>query len=181
MLRIQNGDKKALRLVYNKYKNLLFGLTLSIIKDRQDAEDCLQDVFTRFWEKSDQFDVTKGNVYSFIVTMARNKAIDYTRSRAYKDSRKEDHIINDFQFKPESDFNNPYENLELRERADLLRNALQKLSEKERQVLHVAYYKGLSQSEISEKMNIPLGTVKYRMRQGMIKLKNLLKSGIMNE
>jgi RNA polymerase sigma-70 factor (ECF subfamily) len=181
MLRIQNGDTKALRLVYKKYKSLLFGLIFSILKDRQEAEDCLQEVFTRFWEKSGQFDATKGNLYSFIVTMARNKAIDYTRSRLYKDSRKEDQTINDFQFKPVSEYNNPYENLELRERSELLNKALQQISEKERKVLHVAYFEGLSQSEISEKLDIPLGTVKYRMRQGMIKLKDLLKSGIMNE
>jgi len=176
MNRIQNGDEKALRLLYNKYKGLLFGLIISILKDREEAEDCLQEVFTQAWDKADQFDAARGNVYSFLVTMTRNKAIDRTRSRAFKDSNKEDHIINDFTLNPESKGNNPHENLELAERASVVRKALQKLTDKQRKVLYVSYFNGLSQSEISEKYEIPLGTVKYRMRQGMIKMRELLVS-----
>ena len=176
MNRIQNGDEKALRLLYNKYKGLLFGLIISILKDREEAEDCLQEVFTQAWDKADQFDAARGNVYSFLVTMTRNKAIDRTRSRAFKDSNKEDHIINDFTLNPESQGNNPHENLELAERASVVRKALQKLTDKQRKVLYVSYFNGLSQSEISEKYEIPLGTVKYRMRQGMIKMRELLVS-----
>jgi len=176
MNRIQNGDEKALRLLYNRYKGLLYGLILSILKNREEAEDCLQEVFTQAWEKADQFDSSRGNAYSFLVTMTRNKAIDRTRSRAFKDSEKEDHIINDFTLNPESKGNNPHENLELSERASIVRKALKKLTDKQRKVLYVAYFNGMSQSEISDKLDIPLGTVKYRMRQGMIKMKELLVS-----
>jgi len=178
MNRVQNGDAKALRQIYGSYKRILFGLIVSMLKDREEAEDCLQEVFTQLWEKADRFDASKGNLYSFIVTMARNKAIDRIRSRAYKDSKQEDHTISDFSLTPESDFNNPEEDLELSERANLVRSALKKLNSKEREVLKVAYYGGMSQTEISEKMEIPLGTVKYRMRQGMIKLKDFLKQDI---
>lgn len=174
MHRIQKGDVEAMRKLYAKYKNLLFGMILSVLKNREEAEDCLQEVFTQAWEKADKFDADRGKVYSFLVTMTRNKAIDRTRSRAFKDSGKEDHIINDFTLTPVSDGNNPHENLELSERASILREALQKLDKKEREVLYVSYFKGLSQSEISDTMDIPLGTVKYRMRQGMIKLKEML-------
>ena len=174
MYLVQNGDVDAMKKLYHRYKNLLFGLILAILKNRQEAEDCLQEVFTQAWEKAAQFDAAKGNAYSFLVTMARNKAIDRTRSRAFKDADKEDHIINDFTLTPESDENNPQENLELAERAAKVKEALKKLNKNERQVLYVSYYNGLSKSEISEKMNIPLGTVKYRMRQGMIKLKEML-------
>jgi len=174
--RIQNGDTAAMRLLYGKYKNLLFGLILSVLKNREEAEDCLQEVFTNAWQKAGMFDSEKGNVYSFLVTMARNKAIDRTRSRAFKDSGKEDHIIDDFTLNPVSEGNNPHENLEFSERASMLRKALDQISKKERQVLYVAYFNGMSQTEISNKMNIPLGTVKYRMRQGMIKLKDILIS-----
>lgn len=176
MHRIQNGDMQAMRLLYGKYKNLLFGLIVSVLRNREEAEDCLQEVFTQAWQKSLMFDADKGNVYSFLVTMARNKAIDRTRSRAYKDAGKEDHVINDFTLIPVSEGNNPHENLEFSERAKLLREALQQISQKERQVLYVAYFNGMSQSEISRKLDIPLGTVKYRMRQGMIKLKEILIS-----
>lgn len=179
MYRLQNGDKKALHLLYEKYNKILFSLIISILKNREEAEDCLQEVFTQLWEKAEQYDASRGKVYSFLVTMARNKAIDRTRSRGYKDSKKEDHIISDFTMTPESDKNNPYKNLELSERASIVRQALQKLSDKERKVLRVAYFQGLSQSQISNKLDIPLGTVKYRMRQGMIKLReNLIPDGL---
>lgn len=176
MYRVQNGDEKALRLIYRKYKSLLFGLIVSVLKNREEAEDCLQEVFTQAWEKAAQFDEERGNVYSFLVTMARNKAIDRTRSKAFKNSQKDDHVVSDFTLTPESDENNPHENLELSERAEAVRSALKKLTAKQREVLYVAYFNGMSQMEISEKMDIPLGTVKYRMRQGMIKLREQLVS-----
>ena len=178
MLRLQKGDKSALGDIYDAYNKLVYGLIYTILKGKEESEDCLQEVFVQLWEKADQFDPSKGNLYSFLLTMARNKAIDVTRSRDYKDSKKEDHIINDFTLTPESKYNNPHEDLELNERAGMVRQALKRLSEKEREVLHVAYFNGMTQSEISTKFEIPLGTVKYRMRQGMIKLKDLLASGI---
>lgn len=174
LIRIKNGDKDAMRLLYRKYKNLLFGLIVSILNDREEAEDCLQEVFTHLWEKADYFDSEKGRAYTFIVTMARNKAIDRTRSKQFKQADIADNTINDFTFIPESDEKNPHEDMEFRERAVIVRSALQKLPEKEREVLVVSYYKGLSQSQIAEKMDIPLGTVKYRMRQGMIKLRDYI-------
>lgn len=178
MRRLQKGDKSALGNIYDAYNKLVYGLIYTILKGKEESEDCLQEVFVQLWEKADQFDPSKGNLYSFLLTMARNKAIDVTRSRDYKDSKKEDHIINDFTLTPESKYNNPHEDLELNERAGMVRQALKRLSEKEREVLHVAYFNGMTQSEISTKFEIPLGTVKYRMRQGMIKLKDLLASGI---
>ena len=178
MRRLQKGDKSALGDIYDAYNKLVYGLIYTILKGKEESEDCLQEVFVQLWEKADQFDPSKGNLYSFLLTMARNKAIDVTRSRDYKDSKKEDHIINDFTLTPESKYKNPHEDLELNERAGMVRQALKRLSEKEREVLHVAYFNGMTQSEISTKFEIPLGTVKYRMRQGMIKLKDLLASGI---
>lgn len=177
MIRIRNGDSEAVRDLYRIYKNLLFALILTILKDREESEDCLQELFVQIWEKADMYDPEKGKVYTFLVTMARNKAIDRTRSRAYKDSKKEDHTINDDDHIFESDSKTPYESLELNERSLRVRNALKKLSEKEQKVLYVAYFNGMSQSEISESFDIPLGTVKYRMRQGMIKLRELLNPG----
>ena len=172
--RIKNGDKQAMKLLYRKYKNLLFGMIVSILKDREEAEDCLQEVFTQIWEKADYFDSEKGRAYSFIVTMARNKAIDRTRSKQFKQADIADNTINDSTIIPESDEKNPHEAMEFRERAAIVRSALQKIPEKERELLIVSYYKGLSQSQIAEKMDIPLGTVKYRMRQGMIKLRDYI-------
>lgn len=174
MRRIQEGDEEALRRLYRTYKDLVFGLILSILNNREEAEDCLQEVFTQVWEKADQFNPDRGKPYSFIVTLARNKAIDRTRSKVYKNQERQDYVIDDFTMVPVNAEDSPLEHTELTDRANRLRNALKQLPEKERKVLYIAYFEGLSQSEIAERTQTPLGTVKYRTRQGMIKLREIL-------
>ncbi|MES3628764.1 MAG: sigma-70 family RNA polymerase sigma factor [Longimonas sp.] len=174
MRRIQDGDEEALRKLYRTYKNIIFGLLLSILNDREEAEDCLQEVFTQVWEKADRFNPDRGKPYSFIVTIARNKAIDRTRSKVYKNIQRQEHTVGDFTMVPSARGNSPYKDTVLGNRAERLREALQQLSEKERTVIQIAYFEGLSQSEIAERTGIPLGTVKYRTRQGMIKLREML-------
>lgn len=176
MLQLQNGDKLALRKLYDRFSNILLGMIYKILRDREESEDLLQEIFVKIWNKADQYDPSRGSAYSFIATLARNRAIDRTRSRAFKNQRKDDYVINDdeYSFNLSTDNPNPEEKLELNERAVGVRKALAKLNENERQVLYISYFDGLSQSEIAEKIDIPLGTVKYRMRQGMIKLRDML-------
>ncbi|PEN08885.1 hypothetical protein CRI93_03825 [Longimonas halophila] len=174
MRRIQEGDEEALRNLYRTYKSLIFGLLLSILNDRQEAEDCLQEVFTQVWENADRFNPERGKPYSFIVTIARNKAIDRTRSKVYKNLQRQDYTINDFAMVPIDTENSPFEEATRTDRANRLRRALSEIPEKERRVIRIAYFEGLSQSEIAERTGIPLGTVKYRTRQGMMKLRALL-------
>jgi len=174
MHRIQQGDSEALRKLYRTYKDLLFGLILKILKDRQEAEDCLQEVFTQAWERVDQFDAERGTPYGFLVTMARNKAIDRTRSKVYKNQQRSDHVIDDFTMVPLSEGNSPLQHTALEDRAEQLRAALRELPDNQRYVLRLAYFGGKTQSEIANETGIPLGTVKYRTRQGLIKLRELL-------
>lgn len=176
MLQLQNGDKLALRKLYDRFSNILLGMIYKILRDREESEDLLQEIFVKIWNKADQYDPSRGSAYSFIATLARNRAIDRTRSRAFKNQRKDDYVINDdeYSFNLSTDNPNPEEKLELNERAVGVRKALAKLNENERQVLYISYFDGLSQSEIAEKIDILLGTVKYRMRQGMIKLRDML-------
>lgn len=176
MAEVQAGDKKALGKLYNRYNRILFGMIYKVLRNREESEDLLQEIFVQAWEKAEQYDPTRGMVYSFLVTMTRNKAIDRTRSKAYKNNKKDDHVINDddFSLNLSHDSPNPEENMELNERAIKVREALGSLNKKEREVLYISYFHGLSQTEISEKIKIPLGTVKYRMRQGMIKLREML-------
>ncbi|NBB87481.1 MAG: sigma-70 family RNA polymerase sigma factor [Bacteroidetes bacterium] len=174
MRRIQEGDTEALRNLYRTYKDLLFGLILKILKDREEAEDCLQEVFTQAWERADRFDAERGTPYGFLVTMARNKAIDRTRSKVFKNKQRQDQVIDDFTLVPTSKGHNPAEHAEQSDRADQLRAALQEIPENQRYVLRLAYFGGMTQSEIAKETGIPLGTVKYRTRQGMMKLRELL-------
>ncbi len=176
MRRIASKDPEALGLLYDHYNKLLFGLLRSILKKTEEAEDILQEVFTSIWEKAHQFDTERGTPYTWIVSLTRNKGIDRLRSKVYKEQKKQDAVIDDDEafFPLFSEENNPLENTILSDRAKRVYEALEKLSEKQRTVIQVAYFDGLSQSEISEEMNIPLGTVKTRMRDGMIKLRELL-------
>ncbi len=174
MKQIQSGNKLYLSKLYNRYNRVLYGMIYNVLRRKEESEDLLQEVFVQAWEKADLYDPARGTVYSFLVTMARNKAIDVTRSKSFKNQLKEDHVINDFTLELQHDNPNPHEEIELNERAVSVRKALAKLKEDEREVLYISYFHGLSQSEIAEKIDIPLGTVKYRMRQGMIKLRDML-------
>ncbi len=176
MRRIVSKEPEALSELYEHYNRLLFGLLKSILKKREEAEDILQEVFTTIWEKADQFDTERGTAYTWIVSLTRNKAIDRLRSKVYKEQKKQSTSLNDDDvFHPlYSEENNPLENTILSDRAKRVYNALQNLTEKQRSVIQVAYFDGLSQSEISDEYDIPLGTVKTRMRDGMIKLRELL-------
>ncbi len=174
--RIASKEPDALSELYDHYSKLLFGLLKSILKKTEEAEDILQEVFTTIWEKADQFDTERGSAYTWIVSITRNKGIDRLRSKVYKEQKKQSTSLDDDDvFHPlYSEENNPPENTILSDRAERVYGALQKLSEKQRSVIQVAYFDGLSQNEISDEYDIPLGTVKTRMRDGMIKLRELL-------
>lgn len=176
MARIKERDPAALSELYDRYKGLLFGVILSVLRKREEAEDILQEVFTKIWEQAEKFDLEKGTVYTWIVTLARNKSIDRLRSKVYKEQKKQSvSLDNEDVFHPlYSDESDPLENTILIERAKKVHKALDQISESQRKVLQVAYFYGMSQSEISEEFDIPLGTVKTRMRDGMIKLRELL-------
>ncbi|MDR9415814.1 MAG: sigma-70 family RNA polymerase sigma factor [Gracilimonas sp.] len=176
MARIKARDSVALSELYDQYNRLLFGLILSILKKRSESEDILQEVFTTIWEKADQFDLERGTVYTWIVSLTRNKSIDRLRSKVYKEQKKQSVSINDDDvFHPlYSEETDPLEKTILKDRAKRVHDALANISAKQRNVLQVAYFNGMSQSEIAEEFDIPLGTVKTRMRDGMMKLREIL-------
>ncbi|XWN37625.1 MAG: sigma-70 family RNA polymerase sigma factor [Balneola sp.] len=178
--RIARKDPVALSLLYDQYNRLLFGLLLSILKKKTEAEDLLQEVFSNIWEKADQYDPERGTGYTWIVSLTRNKGIDRLRSKVYKEQKKQSTSLDDDDvYHPLfSSENNPLEDTILSDRASILKNALQQISEKQRKVIQISYFDGLSQSEISDQYDIPLGTVKTRMRDGMMKLREILSGEV---
>lgn len=174
MKRIQARDADALEELYGLYKQLLFGMVLSIVKRRKEAEDVLQEVFVTIWNKADSFDENRGNVYSWIITLTRNKAIDRIRSKGYKTQDKASVSIHESLFTLEGDNLDPLETTIFSDRAELVKKALQEIPETQSQVIKIAYYRGMTQAEIADHLDLPLGTVKTRTRQGMIKLKRIL-------
>lgn len=172
--RIKARDENALAELYDLYNGLLYGMIISVVKKREEAEDLLQEVFVTVWEKASTFDEERGNVYSWLVTLTRNKAIDRIRSKDYKTQQKATHDVDAPEFSLEGNKYDPLESTIFSDRTELVKKALNEIPESQSSVLKIAYYEGLTQREISEQLDIPLGTVKTRMRQGMIKLKDLL-------
>lgn len=181
MRRIKNKDEQALSELYDLYNRLLYGMIFSIVKSKPEAEDILQEVFIKIWKKAGSFNQQRGNVFSWIVTLTRNRAIDRTRSKGYKNQQKTTGDINSPAINLKSEHYDPLETTILADRSELVNQALSEIPEKQCKVLEIAYYRGLTQSEISDKFEIPLGTVKTRMRQGMIKLKDILEAQIQTD
>lgn len=178
MKRIKARDADALEELYDLYKRLLFGMVISIVKKREEAEDVLQEIFVKIWNKADSFNENRGNVYSWIVTLTRNKAIDRIRSKGYKTQQNQSVNIHEPFFSLEGDRYDPMETTIFSNRAELVKKALEEIPKEQSEVIKIAYYRGMTQSEIAEYLKIPLGTVKTRTRQGLIKLKRILENYI---
>jgi len=174
MKKIRGKDQEALKELYDLYKRILFGMIFSIVKSREEAEDLLQEVFVTVWEKAPAFDENRGNVYSWIATLARNKSIDRIRSKGYKARQNESQDVSESEFLQEDNCVDPLEKTIFAERAEQVKQALKKIPKIQSEVLKIACYRGMTQTQISRHLDIPLGTVKSRMRQGMIHLKEIL-------
>ena len=168
---ITRGNEQALALLYDRYRSILFGLLLRIIHNRAEAEDVLQEVFLQVWQRAGNFDEARGKPFTWLITLTRSRAIDRIRAlgsrerTAQQATRETEDVIFDAE-----------QNAILAQRGAVVRNALAELPEEQQRVLKLAYFDGFSQSEIAEKLNSPLGTVKTRMRTGMIRLRELLGS-----
>ncbi|MBD2001302.1 sigma-70 family RNA polymerase sigma factor [Leptolyngbya sp. FACHB-541] len=173
-LALKAGRIEALSALYDRYSNLVYGLALRVLSNSEEAEDVTQEIFLALWHK-DNYNPTRGSLSSFLVTMTRSRSIDRLRSRNTKLRflQRWKRIST-----AEEISANPLEQVSINERSQLIREALARLPDSERQVLEIAYFEGLSQSEMSQRLGIPLGTVKTRTRQGLLKLKQHLRDFI---
>jgi RNA polymerase sigma-70 factor (ECF subfamily) len=158
--------------LYDSTSRLVFALILRIVGDRATAEEVVLDVYTQVWRQAASYDSKRGAPLAWIMTIARTRAIDRLRSSRHDLQNKEplDSIG-----EARSVSASPEENTVLSERRSLVRSALDLLSAEQREVIELAYYSGLSHSEIALKLNQPLGTVKTRTRLGMMKLRDTLR------
>ena len=166
---IARGDERALASLYDQYARILFGLILRILNDREEAEDVLQEVFLQVWRRAKDFDEARGRPFTWLVTLARSRAIDRLRSlnsrqRAATEAARE----------VSEEISDAAADAQKSEQGEIVRRALAELPEEQRRALLLAYYEGLSQSEIAVRLGTPLGTVKTRMRSGLMKLRELL-------
>lgn len=167
---MRSGDLTALGTLYNHYGEAVYRLSLRILKNPQEAEDLTQEVFLTFW-RSTSFDPQRGTLLVYLLTMTRSRAINRLRQAKSRLQLLQRWSRN----RPTDTANVPMETASLKELSQQVTVALQTLPDNQRQVLELAYYDGFSQSEIAEQLEIPLGTVKTRSRQGLLKLRTLLK------
>lgn len=169
--RIARNDQSALATLYDATNRLAYGLILRVIGDAGTAEEVLLDVYTQVWRKAANYDADRGSPLAWLMTIARTRAIDRLRSGWQDKHRKEPlDLLND----RETTAASPEEATVNAEMQRFVRTALSGLSPEQREVIELAYYGGLSHSEIAAKLNQPLGTVKTRTRLGMIKLREAL-------
>jgi RNA polymerase sigma-70 factor, ECF subfamily len=178
--RLTLRDEQALLTLYHKYQRLVYSLALRVLKEEPEAQELLQEVFLHVWEKASMFDRERGSFDAWLVTLTHHRAIDVLRTRRYKQRATEDRVDPDVLAGMSTentilDRTGLTESIEKDER-EKVRLAMEEISTEQKQVLELAYYEGYSQSEIAELLKIPLGTVKTRMRQGMIKLSRHLKN-----
>ncbi len=167
---LQAGDLSALGAIYDRYGEAVYRLALRILGDKSEAEDLTQEIFLAFW-RSGKYDPNRGKMIVYLLTMTRSRAIN----RLHQKSTQQKLLQRCQRSIPTHSESNLMEKVSLGEVSQLISKALEQIPENQQQVLKMAYYEGLSQSEITEKLNIPLGTVKTRTRQGLLKLRKLLK------
>lgn len=167
--RIAEGDESALATLYDRWAQPVYSLVAHFLKDADGAEDVVEETFWQVWQRASSYDASRGTVRTWILTIGRSRALDRIRSR----KRNREDIGTDLSFvrDPRPD---PAQEVEGAERGQLVYSALCELPEDQRRALELAYFRGLSQSEIAEFLGEPLGTIKTRMRLGMQKLRNKL-------
>jgi RNA polymerase sigma-70 factor (ECF subfamily) len=170
------GDHLALGDLYDRHARLLFSLALRIVRERSDAEDVLQETFAQVWRQANRFESSRGTVVGWLVTVTRSRALDRLRQR-----RTQREGSADFE-RVADNLPDPSRALDLQlvtaDQAERVRQALAALPDELRIPLELAYYEGLSQSEIAERLRTPLGTIKTRMRQTLLRLRGALAGAV---
>jgi RNA polymerase sigma-70 factor (ECF subfamily) len=172
--RMADGDSVGLGALYDRHGRAVYSLALRILGDESDAEEVTQDVFAQAWRRAAQYDESRGTVAAWLLVMARTRAIDRFRARRV---RPEGRVQADDGFTlqqlPATGPDVASELLAV-ERGQRVRRALEALPLLQRVAIELAYFEGLSQREIAERLEQPLGTVKTRMRLGLLKLRDAL-------
>ncbi len=174
LAQIAAGSRDAFSTLYDDFSAALLGITLGILKNRAEAEETLQDLFVAIWKKATSYDPAHGKASTWLITMTRNLAIDRLRSRQRREKLHESASNETFLNPPTQD--SPDSPLIATERAMQVHQALKTLPEEMRLVLDLAFFHSLTQSEIAETLNEPLGTIKSRIRRAMERVRLTLSN-----
>jgi RNA polymerase sigma-70 factor (ECF subfamily) len=159
---IRSGDQSAMGALYDRYSSIVYAVALRVLQDTGTAEDVLQEIFMQLWRNPGSFDSSRGNMAAWLAVIARNRAIDALRRRRPEDD------IDDVVVSVEPDFATAAD----RSRAmNIVRGVLEQMPAPQRKALEMAYFEGLTHAEIAEKTGDPLGTIKTRIRSGLLTLR----------
>jgi RNA polymerase sigma-70 factor (ECF subfamily) len=162
-------DEVALAQLYDRYRVILFGLLMRILNNREEAEDVLQEVFLQVWRKAEDFDEDRGRPFTWLVTLARSRGIDRLRTLGARER-----VAEASAREVPEEVSDAAADAFKSEQRGIVSDALAKLPDEQKRPLMLAYFDGLTQSEIATHLGAPLGTVKTRMRTGLIRLRELL-------
>lgn len=168
--RVARGDQQAFSELYDTISPRVFGLIKRLLRDHAQSEEVTQEVFLEIWQTATRFDPNKGGAATWMLTMAHRRAVD--RVRASQASRVRDIRIGIRDHKV--DYDHVSETVEVRLEHERVERAMARLTELQRQAVSLAYYGGYSHSEVAEMLSVPIGTVKTRLRDGMIRLRDEL-------
>jgi RNA polymerase sigma-70 factor (ECF subfamily) len=167
-------DEAALSELFDRYHRLIFSVALNVVGDRETAEEITLDIFTRVWEKADTYRVERAKVSTWLTRMGRNRSIDVLRREAVRPMK---YSVSwaEIPREPVAENESPETAAHLTIQKERIRAAIASLPDNQQQALALAYFKGFTHSEIARELNLPLGTVKGRIRSGMQKLRALLQ------
>ncbi len=170
LARVADGDKEAFGELYDHSAPRVLGLVRRLLRDSAQSEEVTQEIFLEVWQNAKRYDSTKGSAITWILTMSHRRAVD--RIRSSQSSRVRDTKIGLRDI--ETEYDSVSESVEIRVEHERVGQALLRLTELQRQAVTLAYYGGYSHSEVAEMLKVPIGTVKTRLRDGMIRLRDEL-------
>lgn len=173
--RVARGDEPAFEELYERSSSILYGLALRMLHNPDEAAELLQDLYREVWRKAGSYDPRRGSPMAWLVTMARSRAIDRLRSAATQNRQETDSIEDSFLGDLPSWNPDPFEVHAEREQRELVAKALAELPAAQQQALELAFYEGLTHTQIAERLNQPVGTIKTRIKLGLGKLKAALR------
>jgi len=173
LARIATGDEVAFGALYDRFSPGLFSFVLKMVRDEREAEDVLQEGFAHLWRRAATYDPARSSPFTWAVMILRNKAIDRLRVRQRLDRTLERATV-EFSHFPESDESSSGE-AERRDQGSQVRSALTLIPAEQKQAVEMAFFSGLTHEQIAEKLGAPLGTIKARIRRGLLKLRDSLK------
>jgi RNA polymerase sigma-70 factor (ECF subfamily) len=173
LARIAKRERAAFEQLYTRYANILYATAMKFLKEDADAQDVVQDVFIQIWDKAKLYDPAKGKPLTWALTLTRNRSIDRIRA-IQRRTRLRDDFEKETVVDESAGLREALSGVDASERSQILRDAVGRLSPEQRKVIELAFFGGLTQSEVADRLGEPLGTVKARARRGLMKLKEIL-------